>query len=493
MGRRGVFISVAALITLAAFLVQVGGDAAESTSAGRAGAAAGPAPPAPPIASAPSGAAGRESTGSSVGSKAAAGSRAIGILHGKLRDQDGRAVGNGSIILRGSGLLRDSGLLRGSGAVRKETVETDGTFTAVLSPGTYRLEVDEVSLPGGFLPPWRQDRIVEAPASLPAGFYGSEIVIPEEGGERSVELRVFRASIVHGYIRGPAGEPISDALVRIQCGQEGLEGLCGDALSDERGYWAVDRVYPGPYRAQVFFPPAHPCARIARPPPPELVVAPGSSTFLEIRLERGPCSVRGKVINQDGVPIPRVEVLAFHCVEESELLPGQRPYTWNDEAARAYTDESGSYGLEGLHRSPIRIQFEPQGYEPSAKVGENKLARWSDPLSFDLRRGEKDVVAPSVTLLESRPFFLSGSIQLDPAWARTRGISLSSVVASVRSRDAETPEQTVSVSGQGDFHWACETPHEPVTLILSAAGSELLTRLVTPSAKEVQFLPIRLP
>lgn len=253
---------------------------------------------------------------------ATAASQTVARIIGQVVDQFGHAVPWGVAELHGSAGAHST-------AADSVAVDPDGNFEfRPRRPGRYQVHLRQGSLPRGYLIPWRQSqgaRVYKDDANFANGFFATEVEIPLEGGEFVLELRVFQAAVVAGYVFAPSGEPVEGAIVRIQSSLVAAPtGLEATTTTDPSGRYELFEVYPSTYRTEVWLEEARIAEyrSMARPLPARIeVVEGGIYEVPPLRVGVGSGRVTGRVVNQDGAPFSNLTVMGYLAlpVEPDEI------------------------------------------------------------------------------------------------------------------------------------------------------------------------------
>lgn len=373
-------------------------------------------------------------------------------------------------------------LVQHSGVLEARDVDETGVarFTGV-ALGEYWVRVDPDSLEEGLLPPGQQDVQVHGDAG---GAYRRDLELTEANPTASLVIELGAASTVYGYVYGPAGEPLEH--VGVQVGSTQHPGLAKFEFTDESGFYECTDVEPGSWWVQIQFDPRHSYPRasngsrinkLSAPPPDPFVLVGDQAIQKDLWLGSGKCSVRGRVVDQDGKPFPRLNVLAHYKNTEGDGLPRM---TWNNAAGRGRTNADGEYHIDELYSYRVGIIVGPNAYSASAPVGSGLLADWPESVEADLKI-DCEAVVPTVVARRSRPFRIEGRLIVDPAFLERNSIDdpghfQLAVVRSMRRRESDPPDQprvrTDKVRLQEDwtFEWATDELPDHATLEVTAFG-----------------------
>jgi hypothetical protein len=401
------------------------------------------------------------------------------VLLVRLRGRDGTVPSDAEVVLRADATAGSRARVDAAGEAR----------FADLPAGGYEVHVDPMSLPAGWLAPWKQEDICFPPGAMP-GFGAVAVTLAlDEQDEVVVEIPLARPATIHGFVRGPDGAPLGGA--DVYASSLDFSSVQHLVSSDPDGYYEVVDVHPGTYRLTLVFAPDDPSYWLAQPPPVEVVVQSGALVNVDLRLATGPLTLRGRVVDQDGALVPEVVVLAYYHRAEDEVAAGARQYNWGAQCALAVTDANGRYRLDGVHAAGIGVQVAPDGFISVEGEPPLELVGFVPPIYVDLRGRAGDVDLGQVTAVRSRPFRMSGVLRLDDAWAQERRARLRHVRMTVYLDDPSLPAPNrdrhrtidVDVGRDGRFEWVCEgVGQELVWIRLTYRGGPVVDRvqLVTP-------------
>jgi protocatechuate 3,4-dioxygenase beta subunit len=377
-----------------------------------------------------------------------------GAIRARVRDKDDLPVG--ALVA----------LFRERERVAANATDDEGrTRFDSLAPGDYRLEVDPASLPPGYIPPFEQESIVHYQEHVPAGYFGRAVKIEGTGDEHSVDLRVFQPASVDGYLLGPEGEPVADAHVRLQSNGRGLERLVGDAMTDSSGFFSIPAMHPGRYVTELHFDRRHPYLQVTRPEPVSVALDDGEHRTLALRMATGDWSLAGRVVDDEGEPFARIDVRCSYWPDPESLEPDER--IAGGEAAVAFTDQRGRYEFIGLPDRRLRIIVGIDEHTASRVPGERSIVGTQSSASYDGARISGRVEVPDIVVRRSRPFVVSGRVEVDDAWRERKELRQRDF--ELRARTADGKEQRVELARDWRFQWWCETPCEPVELVVEAS------------------------
>ncbi len=221
---------------------------------------------------------------------------------------------------------------------------------------------------GGFelkgIPPGRCWLIARNP-----GFLSSEkeaIEVPEGGAVDGVELRLEDGQAIAGIVRTPEGDPVAGAEVKAEFDPEALVGMTaftatrgaeGESKTDSEGRFRVAGLGVGPFVVKASAPAPEGSrggtwkAQVSavRPDTPEL----------ELILQP-PSEIRGRVVDQDGAPIPAFTVL-LHAPAEVFFMPGER-------RTEDVKNEKGEFLLKDLDAGTWEIDARAKGLQSVGSV-----------------------------------------------------------------------------------------------------------------------------
>jgi len=419
-------------------------------------------------------------------------------VHGVVVDGFGTRVGPCVVELRAEG----------ADPLRVEVAD-DGSFALDVPAGAYLAGVLASSLPPGILPPFEQwtDPAAYRGDGRVNGFYATAVDASEPDADVFVELRVFRAATVAGYVLDAARRPIEGAWVHLNPAAAGPvpPALARSGRSDAVGRFEITGVYPELYRAAVALrsavDPRHHDA--VAPLPRTLRIEEGDVRELQpFTLGGGDHVVRGTIVNQDGEPFAGLRV---RCYLDLPLQPGERPHDQGSTIALVETDANGVFEFRELPAVPA-IFLAPAEWEPGRPPGEQRAAMFTDARRLDLGAQPLEVELTPLQVDESRPYAVDVEIELDESWAREQQLSIDQLRVEVALLDpaAGVPElprrisyvpASPKIDGEARaFRWACETPHPAVRITLSAGKRmDPVELVVEPREDRTESRTMRVP
>jgi hypothetical protein len=382
-----------------------------------------------------------------------------------------------------------------------ERTDRGGRADVELPPGRYRIEVEPATLPHAVLAPYAQD--LDAPGTWAKGL-GPTIVDLKTEERRDVVIHCRPAGIVRGRVVLAGGRPVVGAMVRLQ-GQraEYLPSMCFDATTDFAGRFEMRDVYPADYRVQVFLIECDDVAVRSIPSPIPFVFtmkSGGEHVVPDIVVSIGECTIRGRFVDENGVPLEGV-VVACYPARLDGGVPNSLPF------GHATTDLGGRFEFRALPPERVRIAA-PADYHPTMPVLERKAANFLDPIVVDLG-GAQLIDVGDVRLDRSRPLIVRGVVLLDPEFVRLTNRSFRDLVLEIGPEPgfvipADWPRRAPFHLGRialdpqtGAFECAVETPHPPVVLELRLAkrsvGFERKRVTIDGTLPRVETLILRYP
>jgi len=284
---------------------------------------------------------------------------------GTFLDLRNRTIGVGEIEL----VLTRGGIEWGRGLARGDVLRFEE-----LEPGAYLLR----SLVGGGwlpdIPPgeeWRDGPDV-----------WRRVLVPREGA--TLELRFVRPARIAGILSDPRGAPLADARVLVQ---DLLRPAQTWVLStDEDGSFVAGELYPSRYGITL----AEPALREFVAVPREETLRAGQAAWIDLRLEAGRRSLRGRVLDGGRTG---VEGLQLVCVlpEEAVGRGGAVRPAASRVVARGRTGADGGFRLERLPDVPLQLAVEAGELDLRADGRPRRLLRAFDPVQVGAGAGETDV------------------------------------------------------------------------------------------------------
>jgi len=381
-----------------------------------------------------------------------------GVIVGRVVDRFGDPVIPAEIEVRGYDFSR------------KQQVDSNGIFRVPdLSPGKYIVLVVEDSLPSDYAPPFFQTYTAGFLAKKPDGFMAAEALIPKEGGEVLVKLRVFLRTTVEGHVQDVDGAPLEGVQVRLQNIEAGLQMIAFDAESDEQGFFCMKSVGPGKYVVNTFTGRENKKEySLSRPIPYDLEIVEGQSlTLPPLVFGKGSLTLIGAVYDQYGKPFPGLDVIVY-------LKRGVRP-NWGDTIACGSTNAKGMYKLGPFPAKSVLVQIAPVGYVPGHD--DNLLKHYVEPIALELSGKTGLVRAPDAVAERSEPFEIKGEL------VSKSGDIPDDIEVEIVHQNGKTEGLKLTrekQEGRCRFQWKVETPHPPVRLQIKNEDSLLYSELLVP-------------
>jgi hypothetical protein len=304
-----------------------------------------------------------------------------------------------------------------------QTVRASGQGRFVFGPGIpgppeggiYFVGIAETSLPTGFTYPTKS---YLASPGISSRYETKVIGLSPETPTAEVTLHVFKEAIVTGVVTDRLGMPHESAFASLS--YAGLDFMPnsgrGSALTDANGRFEIVQVFPGNFRLRVQTLDKEMKPDGAIPPPLQELTIQGGGYYDLGYLQTGGAdiTIRGRIVNQDGDPFPNVPIAA---TPYREAQPGWRVTPLDSGIANATTDEDGVFVLEDLPQEHLRISLGDFLPGPP-KAG--TPAHWVLPIFEDLgsRAPSALVELGEHALMESRPFELQVTFDLEPSWLR---------------------------------------------------------------------------
>ncbi len=410
-------------------------------------------------------------------------------------------------VLRKDGAAGDAAtapILPGDSAglrIRVRGLTSGASFGATMKPGEsraeisvpatgrYRVWIDPRSVDGGLLASGAQHL-----GALDTSGIGGAYVRPRGAERQNVDLFLFEAQALDGWVTGPAGTVLGGVTVRAQALAPGLAGLVHDVQTAQDGSFEFHHLFPVVYGIQVVDLGVQAECLLRQPMPPRQLfdLQYGPFSGVQLKLGAGRITVRGRVVDEQGAAFRHVSVRASYLGDAAHNLDldFERAYTWNDHALSTTTDEEGRFTLQGLGEVPVRVQVGAN----EAMNGDARRARYLPaPHDIPLGRSSPDVVRMGdLVLPRSRRFQVRGRLVLPPAPKEGRGLDYRDLeilgkLHAVHPTDLPRPgrEKRPFVTYDrktGSFTISCES-HQPECVITVGLRGR------PASAKEYTFLP----
>jgi hypothetical protein len=233
------------------------------------------------------------------------------------------------------------------------------TFKTV-APGEYYVRADGEDAETLYLPSWGP--IIEGEREG----YSTSAVTVVAGRTSTVALSLLHAAKLRGFVYGPHGSPLPGASIAAEI----VSGAhVTQVTTDNSGtYEAV--VYPGRYIVSAAA--DWILTGVPSPPPIAAQLTAGQETIVDFGISPGPCSVSGRVVDNDGQPFRGLAVRAYYTA----AVTGRGLASIGDIALDTRTDQDGKFVLDGLYPLPISLQV---------GLGQKMLMRHlAPPPQFDL-------------------------------------------------------------------------------------------------------------
>jgi uncharacterized GH25 family protein/protocatechuate 3,4-dioxygenase beta subunit len=266
-------------------------------------------------------------------------------VEGKVVDDDGRPVAGAKVVVlpidrRGGFQIRD-GTSDDSGAFRIEDVP----------PG----EAEARATASGFQTAYLSNLEIRAGQDL-----------------KGVEIVLAPGAAVEGRVVSPSGRPVAGADVRVIEAEEGRRFFRMPVVTrtDGDGRYRLEGVAPGARTFQADHKSYRPAVR-------DLEVRPGENT-LDLSLEGG-AEVRGRVVDEGGVPVPGARV---------SLREGGR--SWDLPSGVSGAD--GGFTLEGVTDGTYRLLGEKEGFARDEE-GQEVVVAGSSVGGLEIKLGRGGAIA----------------------------------------------------------------------------------------------------
>lgn len=375
----------------------------------------------------------------------------------------------------------------GDGAITEVLLE-NGKFEAAVGYGLYAVLVPDDLVPEGLLP-----QLALSPHQLRGELDEAPLLPPmvDTRGERqsaSVLVVLQRPGRVNGRVVDLVGQPVENAFVRIQSTLPGLQSLSFDRMTSHDGTFEVKGARPnGDYVLIVMASAAVSVDHRALAPPKPLyleILAGQELNLPDLVLGGGAVNVRGRVLDQDGIPFSGLKV---QCYDGEKLGPSGVSLGMMALYGESQTDDRGEFSFAGLPATRLELQL-AAGYEPSVPLGVRKPAFWVSPVEVDARGGSGVLNVGTFQVDRSRPFFIELKFIPDDGKANIRACEVyvefldseNGWDSKQEMRPRFQPKSWHIDSGDEPIRWGCETPIPPVLFRVIQNGVEVHRLEVNP-------------
>ncbi len=420
----------------------------------------------------------------------------VGVIFGNILNSDGARFDQGRVLVFENGR-------RGKPLHVLALQGSNMEFRCELPAGrAYQLIVDPESLEGDYTPPLirslnrknlRTGGKID-PKSLDNYSFGFVLVVKDK--ELREDLMVGLPAQLGGRLLDSDGAPIEGALARLSGLESRISGLNESFVTGVDGVFQFKQVFPGEHRLTFtqkgeWNPPA----------PVDLTMLGGDDRWLgDVRAGGAGKSIKGMVVNQDGEAFPGLVVL---CYSDAPVKEGVARHNFGSALAHATTALDGSFLLEGLPATPVKVSLTPN-YNPRIVGGAGSPAMWVPNLKVDLSMGPSQAEVGEHVVDESRPFEISGQLVFDGSWLASKQHKKKHLQVSVsRVKGQELPEGVRRVlpknervkadRDSGLFQVQVETPMTEVELRFELEGYEDLVFTLQPLPQETWSKEIRVP
>lgn len=208
---------------------------------------------------------------------------------------------------------------------------------------------------------------------------------------------------------------------------------------------------------------AGPADRLARPAPRRVRVEAGARTELEFLLGAGQHELTGRVVDEDGAPLARVQVSVHYAPPENGGVFGSEPLlpmSLATDALDVWSDEAGRFTAKGLDPGPYKLYVQNVLEADGFGLQGPRLQRWVPANeSTETRIDLGDVVVP-----RPRIFVVRGRVVLTAASRQGRAIDLTTVRPWTMSAKGGSQLHWSYDEATGEFTTACVLPARPFQL-----------------------------
>lgn len=359
---------------------------------------------------------------------------------------------------------------------------------AGLAPGQYQLRVEPESLPEQVLVPRKQHR--QTIWNQPDYSAAVEVVAQKVSHVR-IELEM--AAHVYGYIYGPDGAALRWAHARFGSMEPKDTSVDSRLFDLENGFyegylypglWAakaglgVSRNAPDNSEALTWF--THPLREMVKPIPVAMSLMPGESREVTFKIEGGPCSLTGKLLDQEGEGFSDLDVFIY---PEHLLIPsiGEFRMGLGTALAKRVTGPDGSFNIAGLQPGSYMLQIEPEGYCPLGGSQHSIVGQVLQPMHIQIQAGENSFTHQ---IPRAYPVEIYGQVIVNQSWATPRGVLGQSprvtLVLPASEQRRRDKRHLLSLNKEGEFRCYLESRERDAYLEVTLDHEISLVPVVLP-------------
>jgi hypothetical protein len=263
-------------------------------------------------------------------------------------------------------------------------------------------------LPVGLLPP----------RALGRGAASDRISVDLTPGEKRLEVALERGVHVFGHVVGADHEPLDHSVRFMTIAENWDRSARPIDLRSVNGLYEGE-IYDGIWKVELIDPTGGSGEREVLPAPRVLDLPAGSSTQIDLALERGSGRIQGRALDEMGNPFDGLSLYLYRHFE------GQNPVTSSALDLSACvghdsTKSDGGFSFSGLAPGDYRIAVSTDRFHPLAKPGENQIGAVVPERRVEVSGSEP--VRTELVVLRPHPVHVQVRVSVDSEWRRRANV-----------------------------------------------------------------------